>query len=102
MLQITDCTSLAVQPSPMHMLHPETIDMGNSAVLQSAPFETLHIPRNRPGQVEGEGIALAWDNLEVLDGVEDGRPPSEEGDEEVLVDCALLRPVNGPVQWLFL
>lgn len=99
-LQITDCTSLDAQHSAMHMLHPETIDMGNSTIIQTAPFEVLHIPRARP-RVAEEANAFACEECEVMDGVADDVQMRED-DEEVLVDCALSRPVEDSPRWIFL
>jgi hypothetical protein len=99
------------------MLHPETVDLANSTVLQTAPFEVLHLPRHRPGRRRGEGdtedepVINAFFGVEVeaMDNVDaaPGDLDISEDDEEILVDCALWRCVEreaagSPTKWIFL
>lgn len=117
-LQIIECTDTRAM-SGMNMLHPETVDLANSTLLQTAPWEVVHLPRHNPrlgrraeGREgnEGEGMgpsAFYCQEVEVMEGL--NAVPSDaaitEDDEEILVDCVLLRTdhtaVGAPVKWIF-
>ncbi|KAJ9102392.1 hypothetical protein QFC21_002792 [Naganishia friedmannii] len=114
-LQVIDCgpsNSVNAYPSlasSFNMLHPETIDLANSTILQTSPAEILHIPRQYSRTLRqmsddtgAHDLQRAFDceTLEVMAGVDPGLDVLDEDNhlhlEEVLVDCALWR--NGDVK----
>jgi hypothetical protein len=97
------------------MLHPETIDLANSTILQTSPAEILHIPRQYSQHVSDDTLAhdsqrvLDCETLEVMAGVDPGLDVLDERNhlEEVLVDCALwwrggVIPGYHALKWLIL
>lgn len=97
------------------MLHPETIDLANSTILQTSPAEILHIPRQYSQHVSDDTLAhdsqrvFDCETLEVMAGVDPGLDVLDERNhlEEVLVDCALwwrggAIPGHHALKWLIL